>query len=85
MKFKSGMMGDSCNLRSASASTLFRYFVCDIIYRENPDSQRKMVGNDSSFLTAQLKISVELDQKLERQLMENLCFKTELFAMSVNC
>ena len=57
-KFKSGMMGDGCNLRSASASSLFRYFVCVIIYRENPDSQRKVAGNDSSFLTAQLKISV---------------------------
>jgi len=85
MKFISGMMGDSCNLRSASASSLFRYFVCVIIYRENPDSQRKVVGNYSTFLTAQLKISINLAPKLERQLMENLCFKTESLAMSINC
>jgi hypothetical protein len=85
MKFISGVMGESCNLRPASASSLFRYFVCVIIYSENPDSQRNVAGNDSSVLTAQLKISVELDQKLERQLMENLCFKIESLAMSINC
>jgi hypothetical protein len=36
-----------------------------------------VVGNDGGVLTAQLKISVELDQKLERQIMGGFCFKTE--------
>jgi hypothetical protein len=83
MKFISGMMGDSCSLRSASVFSLFPYFVCVIIYRENPDSQRKGAGNDSSFLTAQLEISIELDQKLERQIVESFCLKTESLAMSI--
>jgi len=69
------MMGDSYNLRSASASSLFRYFVFVIIYRENPDSQRKVPRNDSSFLTAQLQISIKMTPKLERQLIENLSLK----------
>ena len=76
-------MGDSYNLRSASASSLFRYFVFVIIYRENPDSQRKGAGKNSSFLTAQLQISVELDQKLERQIVEGFCLKTESLAVSI--
>ena len=78
-------LGNSRNLRPASASSLFRYFVCVKIYREKRDLQRKVVEHYSSFLTADLKISVKLTQKFERQIMENICSKTESLVISINC
>jgi len=38
--FKSGLMGDSCNLRSVSGCTLFMCSVFVILCHENPDSHR---------------------------------------------
>ena len=40
VNFRSDIRGYSCNLRYASASSLFLYLVFVIPYGENPDSQR---------------------------------------------
>ena len=45
------IIGDICNLMSASGSSLFLYLVFVIPYRKNPDSFRSVFGNSSSFLT----------------------------------
>jgi hypothetical protein len=50
ISLKSGIIGDSRNLRSAIAYILFPYLAYFMLYRENADSRRQVDGNCTSFL-----------------------------------